>query len=338
MKPFKLITSLIASALLVFAPMTANAESDVVNAWKEISEKAPKEVVSMKVNGQLQVRIASQGTETEVGKMNLDLMINEEPLAAQVLVNIVSPFVGSEPMGLEMYAFDGNTYSFDSKSGKWTTEAWKATAEEIKTELNKLMASSFEAYQLKDLNEDMTNFINKYFKLDKKDGEMVFSLAESIDGKEFYNDIDKAVDFEKLIQQSAEEAKKQADQLGENLPENYTEQLEQVYNPETFDKFFKMAPKLSISYDAETGLTKAFNLSLNIQPKLFAAEMGQEQVASMPEVITLITDITFDGYGDHFDIVVPAEALNAPAEDESSDMIQFDASQEETETASESAA
>lgn len=315
----KKILSLLMAVIVIFVNTNLNvdAQGEVSNAWSEIAGKSSGELTSMELIGDIALAIESQGRQSEVGFVEGEFILNDDPIGAQLLLNVISPMMG-EPISFEMYATDGVTYLYNSQEGKWEVEQWTSTAAEIRKELEDAMKSSENALSEEDLSADSSAFIEKYFTLSDDQDRYAFTLNEKIDGKEFYEDLDKAVDLETVIKNAVEEADQQADQIGRTVDSNYEESLRNVINPDAFAEFFKMEPQFTIVYDKATGLFQSLDLGLKISSDLISERMSTKEAAYLPEWFHLNSKFEAKGYGEGYDIQVPTEAINGqnPASDE----------------------
>ncbi|MBG9981436.1 hypothetical protein HZY91_09430 [Facklamia sp. DSM 111018] len=311
--------SILMAMMVIFVStnLKINAQGEVSDAWSEIAGKSSNELTSMEIIGDIALAIESQGRQSEVGFVEGEFILNDDPIGAQLLLNVISPMIG-EPISFEMYATDGVTYLYNSQEGKWEVEQWTSTAAEIRKELEEAMKSSQNELSQENLSAESSNFIEKYFTVKDEEDRYAFTLNEKIDGKEFYEDLDKAVDLDTVINNAVEEADQQADQIGKKVDSNYEESLRNVINPDAFADFFKMEPQFTIVYDKVTGLFQSLDLGLKINSDLISERISTREAAYLPEWFHLNSKFEAKGYGEKYDIQVPTEATNSqnPVPDE----------------------
>lgn len=301
----------------LFMPLSPSisAQEDAASAWQELAQQNIEEINSVEVNGEVILGLESQGLISQLGRLGIDLLWNDQPIGLQFLMNITSPFLGGEPLSLEIYATEGMTYIYDSQKDEWEIEAWNVSEEEIRQELNTIIAEISNSRDFTSLTNQQENFINKYFNIQDTGALYVFSLVESIDGREFYNDFDQAFDIKSIVEDAFTQAQLTAPQIDSSLDDDisqYESELEEFLQPQYFELFFEMQPELTVTYEKETVRLREVVFNLRIDSSLLAEEMTTEAAANMPEIITIASHFYLDNYGSSFDIIVPPEARSLP--------------------------
>lgn len=324
MKSQWMMRVLILFMLMVPFTSSINAQEDAASAWQEIARDIPEELTSVQMDGEMIIGLESQGLTSQLGRLGMELIFNDRPIGLQFLMDITSPFLGGEPLRLEIYAADGMTYIYESDSDEWQIEAWNVTEEEIQQELETLLADISSNQDFTNLTNNQSSFLNKYFDLQNTGSLYIFSLVENIDGEEFYYDFEEAFDIKSLIEEAAVQAQTNADQLGDVLDQDisqYESELEELFQVEYFEMFFDMQPELMISYEIETGRVYELVFNLQIDTSLFADEISTEEAASLPEIITLETSFVFSQYGNEFEITLPSQVPSPDASGENDNEI-----------------
>ena len=305
----------------LFIPSAYSQEKDAATAWQEITEKGiEQKFQSVHVEGDLKVSIESQDMASDLGKINLDLLVNDEPIAFQVVADAASPFLGNAPIAFELYAKDGFTYTLDGHSGQWKVEEWGSSSEEIKAEFEKLSQKMVDKYSFDELTADQTDFINKYLDFKEEGTDYLFSFKKEIDGKEFYADLDAAFDLEKLIEETVKEAKKQAEDLGEEANPQYESGLKEMLNPENFKVFFDMNPSVETTYDSQTGMVKDVKISIDLGQEFLKSVIETGDPESVPEKVNVEFNLAYDQYGQAPAVQVPEEAMNQDETEETDEL------------------
>lgn len=311
-------------ALLIVAIVFFNsylpiyAQGEVADAWTELQSKSNNEFQSFKLKGEVTISSESQGRESELAFIESDMMVSDDPLGFQVLLDIVSPMAG-EPIQLQMYGMDGVTYSYNSQEDKWSQKEWSMSDKEIREQINEVFNPEKTDTEI---TEEQSAFQDKYYKVEDDGDHYTFTLKENIDGKEFYQDFDKAYDVESILDKSFEQSE---DQLDDKQKDEYIENAKKIFNEESFGKFFALKPNLEVSYDKKTGHLMNVELSIDADTELFKENMPEEQAQFLPEKLMIQASFQASEYGENVEISVPKEALDSVNTEE---IIEDDASNE----------
>ncbi|MGX7109163.1 hypothetical protein [Facklamia miroungae] len=307
---FKSLFVFILIGLLFMPKAIAQGSQSTSDAWSEIAKKVGEQSFqSFHMEGKIGVKISSQGMTSDFGNVDLDLQMNDQPIALQVVANVVSPFLGSEPIGFESYSKDGFTYVYSTYSKSWEVTEWSVTEEDILKSIQDSFEKSANDLAQSDWTHENERFINNYFEFEEKNKDYLFKLKKNIDGEAFYHDLDEAIDLKKVINESADKAKDQSEELGQSFDQDYEKSIEKVLNPDTFKTFFEMNPEMIVTYGSQTGQLKNIVLKIDVNSDVLSKTISQEDQANLPQKISVDINLNFDQYGERINIQIPTEAV-----------------------------
>ncbi|MGF3066579.1 hypothetical protein [Facklamia sp. P12950] len=301
--------------LLLIPQSYVNAQETVSDAWQDVAVKAnQQEFQSFHMEGTVGVKISSQNMTSDFGNLEIDALVNAQPIALQMVAKIISPFVGSEAVGFESYAKEGFNYIYNTQSKEWKTSEWTVSEEDILDSLQASFKNVSNGLVESEMTSEAKTFIDKYFEFEEKGQDYLFKLKKDINGASFYNDLDKAIDLKQLVKQSANKAIEQSEDLGQPIDREYEESLGEFLNPDMFEDFFNMNPQMTVTYESVTGLIKNFSFMIDTDPKVFIDSVSQTDRSNLPELISISANFDFDQYGQSFNIQVPLEAMQTSEE------------------------
>lgn len=317
-KGFKLLSSLFVALLMALNVLPSvsaqSAASEVFAEINAVNQTAPLE--SMHANGFLSVSFVSGEQSADIGQFNFDFSYNIDPrFAMEFDGEVISPFLGSDTYTLSAWASEGIAYLFDGVNNEWTVEDYSAQEYEISdqvyTAINDAQANQTE------LTADQLALVDKYADLTETDTDYVFTLKQGIDANELWADLESVVDMEALINEAIDQAKATAAEQGIEFSAEEEEIIRSTYSAETLATILATNPVISISYSKDGYKVTGMTMVLTINPNDFVEATEEEAAESgLPETMIVTMEMTFDGHGQVFDIVVPEEALTAPTETE----------------------
>ncbi|MCW6659287.1 hypothetical protein NHG25_02220 [Aerococcaceae bacterium NML191292] len=298
-KGMKWLVSLLTALLLVGTIVSPVSAQVSVEELLTKTAEAQKDVQSMHLSGTMSAAIAQGDDFSEIGQMALDMKFNLTDVpSGQFKLDIVSMFLGSEPLKLEAYVKD-NKLLFISPG---SSEIKEITEEQMK-EFN----ISMEKYK-QEANSTPIDAINakmaKYFEVKETDDAYVLTFKEDIDMQAFWND---ALDPE-TVKMIKEEVVKQAETSGQPMNEEAKQTLDKVYSPEFLGKVISERPVFEAHYAKDTFYLKKSVMEVLVNVKEAAQALATdatESLGSIPNVFKIKLDFTMDEHGVMQEIVFP---------------------------------
>lgn len=304
----KTIVVVASSLLLVSLPLRVSGQESASEMFNEVQNNIDLTHESVHATGTADFNIANQDLAADIFRFDFDAHFGVDPVEIDA--------EGSFRTALFAYDFFMLAEGEDAYFYQELDQAW--TRPQYEPEEFELFFREFvESYEPQTIDEAIAPVIDKYVAYSSTDGQHVFELVEGIDGYEFYQDLDEAIDIEATITEQAEEARELADSEGTAVMTDeefdaYVQESIDVMSPENFRQFFMMNPELRLAYDAASYNLKQLVFNVFMDSSYFEEELSENDLFFIPEDMDFAFELNFDGYGEEFELEIPQEALMVP--------------------------
>ena len=318
-KVTKVLSSLLVALMMTFSvlPQVAAQETNTREVMEQI-QAASSSLESMQVDGHVAVALKSGEQQSDLGQFNFDMMYNIDPrFSGQFNGEIISAFLGSETYTLSAWAQDGVAYLYDGMEDAWTVEDFSAQEQDISDQVYQAISDA-EAMQV-EVTDECVALVDKYLTFSETETAVVYTVNENINAQELWADLDAVVDLEAIREEAIAQAKTQAAEQEIEFSAEDEELIRSMYSVETLETILATNPHIEVHYAKDTYKLSKFVFNVNINPNDFMPaeeEVSAEEAAAMPENIMVSMEMNFSNHGQAFEITVPAEATQAPAETE----------------------
>lgn len=314
---------LLALLLLVFFMMPGKilASDSAFEAWENMKDlSVDVEEKINQVNGEVIFDLYEDDTIIELGKVNLQAFLIDDPFSFQILYNLKTPFKQEDSISFEVYGQEGFSYRYNTALGEWRVTPWKE---------GESTRSSFPASNrttLPDLidsqkRDDLRFFFDEYLELETSETDYIFKLKSPIDGQAFFYDLSHLIDLNQLIDDSVVNTQQQADELGIVMDDEYGLLMQELLNPASFTSFFDKDPQLTVSFDKFSGLIHQIHFTINLKTDDLTDQLTNQPQKDQMHSLRVKIDLAFDDNDQLHAIEIPAEALEKQSDQEETEDI-----------------
>lgn len=309
MKRMAKMTTVAASSLLFLStPINVQTQESASEAFNEVQNNIDLSYESVHATGTMDLKIANRDLAADIFQFDFDANFAVNPVAIDAEGSMQTAFFA---LDFIMLADDADAYFYQNADQTWTRPEFEPE------EFEQFFNAYVENFEPQTIEEDISPVIDKYVNYTNENGQHIFQLLEDIDGYEFYQDLDEAIDIEATIIEQAEEARELADSDGsEGMTDAefdlYVQESLDAMSPENFRLFFSMNPELQIAYNEDTYNIEQIIFNVFIDPSHYEGELSENDLFFIPEDMDFTFEVNFDEYGEEFEVEIPQEALMAP--------------------------